>query len=191
MSDTWAVSPAAADATFFRAAATIAGAGALTLLKTDTSVNTCGYKLIITAASTAAARTFTIVGTVVGQPKGTVTEVIAGPATNVLTTNYWVSITSISCDAAFASNISIGISGSLALPRCRIKSVYAVGAAAAGSVSVAMAVSGKVIVNLDTPASVAAVCWLQTGDIPVYAAVAQDFGVVTLTQVTKTTLICG
>ena len=191
MSDTWAVSPSAENTTFFRAAAPIAGAGALALLQTDASVNTCGYKLIITASTTAVAVTFTIVGTVVGQPAGPVTEVITGPATTVLTTNYWVSITSISCDAAFASNISIGISGNLALPRCRIKTVYAVGAAAAGSVSVAMAVSGKVIVNLDTPASVAAVCWLDTKSTPVYAVTPSDFGIVTLTQVTKATLICG
>ena len=191
MSDTWAVSPAAENTTYFRAAATIGGAGALTLLKTDTSVNGCGYKLIITAAATAIARTFTIVGNTVSQPSGKTTEVITGPATNVLTTNYWASIESISCDAAFASNISIGISGSLALPRCRIKSVYAIGAAAAGSVVVAMNTSGKTIINVDTPASVAAVCWLETESIPVYAATKGDFGIVTLTQVTKATLICG
>ena len=191
MADTWAVSPAAADTAYFRVAATIAGAGALTLLKTDTSVQGCGYKLIITASATAAARTFTIVGNTVGQPNKETTEVIAGPATNVLTANYWASIKSISCDAAFASNISIGISGSLALPRTRIHAVHYVGAAAAGTVVVAMSTAGTTILNIDTPASAAFAEYVNCGQIPVYAAVPQDFGVVTLTQVTKATLICG
>lgn len=191
MADTWAVSPSAENTTYFRAAAPIAGAGALTLLKTDTSVQGCGYKLIITASATAAARTFTIVGNAVGQPRGKTTEVIAGPATFVATTNYWSSIDSISCDAAFASNISIGITGNLALPRTRIHAIHYVGAAAAGSVTVALNTAGTVIVNVDTPATATFSEYVNCGQIPVYGALPQDFGVVTLTQVTKATLVCG
>ena len=191
-SETWAVSPAAANTTLLRAAAAVAGAGALTLLVNETSVQGCGYKLIFTSVGNSSGMTYTIVGNTVAQPNRKVTEVLTGPnATTGTTTNYWAYVDSITASAAATGNQSIGITGSLALPRTRIQAVHWVGAAAAGTIVVAMAVSGVVKLNVDTPASVAAASYLDTGQILLFGPTAVDFGVVTLTQVTKCTLICG
>ena len=191
-SETWAVSPAAANTTLLRAAAAVAGAGALTLLVNETSVQGCGYKLIFTSVGNSSGMTYTIVGNTVAQPNRKVTEVLTGPnATTGTTTNYWAYVDSITASAAATGNQSIGITGSLALPRTRIQAVYWVGAAAAGTIVVAMAVSGVTKLNVDTPATATFAQYFKTGRIPLVGPTAVDFGVVTLTQVTKCTLICG
>lgn len=190
--DTWAVSPSAVNATLLRAAATVTGAGALTLLVNETSVQGCGYKLLFTSVGNSSAMTYTIVGNTVAQPTVKTTEVLTGPnATTGTTTNYWARVDSITASAAATGDQSVGITGSLALPRTRIRAVHWVGAAAAGSVVVAMAVSGVVKLTVDTPASVAAASYLDTGRILLNGPTPIDFGVVTLTQVTKCTFICG
>ena len=47
--DIWAVNPSTS-ATFYRAAAAIAGAGNVTLTTTDAGPNGIGYKILITSA---------------------------------------------------------------------------------------------------------------------------------------------
>ena len=59
--DIWAVTPSTS-ATYYRAAASIAGAGALTLLTDDAGPNGVGYKVRFTSAGNDSGITFTIVG---------------------------------------------------------------------------------------------------------------------------------
>lgn len=194
MSDTdvWAVSPAAASATLIFPAAAVAGAGALALSVTQPEDNGCGYKLLFTSVGNSSAMSYTVVGEKVGQINGITTEVVAGPnATTATTTNYWARIISVTASAAAVGNQSIGITGSLALPRTRIRAVHYVGAAAAGSIIVTMAGTSKVILTVDTPTGVATCGQFDTISIPVRSSVADDYAVVALTQVTKCTFICG
>lgn len=136
--------------------------------------------------------TYTIVGNTVGQPTATTTEVVSVPTGGTATSsNYFASITSITASTALAGAQSVGITGSLALPRCRIRGIHMVGAAAAGSIAVTMNNTGKVMVNLDTPASVAFSQYIDCDQILLASAKATDFAVVTLTQVTKCTFICA
>jgi len=190
--DTWAVSPAAANTTFFFGAGAVAGAGALTLVATTPSVNGCGYKLIFTSAGDSSGMTFTVVGNVVGDSSRTTTEVVAGPNTTTATTaNYWSQIVSVTASAAATGNQSIGFTGALALPRTRINGVHYVGAAATGSVVVSNSGTGKVLLNIDTPATATFAQYVNTGSLAVYGATATEVGLVTMTQVVKCTLVCG
>ena len=66
--DVWAVTPATDDA-YYRANASIAGAGALTLLQSIVGPNGYGYKLVITSAGNDTGITFTVTGIVVGDLK--------------------------------------------------------------------------------------------------------------------------
>lgn len=204
--DIWAVSPSAASAAYFKAAATH-GAGALTLLQTNFAaagaINGCGYKITLTSVGDLTGVNYTIVGTVVGSQSGTTTEVIAGGSTaTVTTTNYWASVTSITASGTSGvSTMSIGYAANLALPRTRIKGVYYVGAASAGSIVVTMnGTSGQVILNVDTAgsASMAMHLLLPGKGIVVgrsnaagYSGNPADYAVVVMTQVTKATLFCG
>jgi hypothetical protein len=198
-SDVWAVSPSAASAAYFRAAATH-GAGALTLLQSNFTaagaINGCGYRVTLTSVGDLTGVTYTIVGTIVGQQSGTTTEAIAGGSTaTVTTTNYWSSITSITASGtSSASTLSVGYAANLALPRTRIKGWSYVGAASAGSIAVTInSTSGTNILTVDTPASTAAgVSMLIPGSgILVGRSASNDFGIVVLTQITKATLYCG
>lgn len=197
--DVWAVSPAAASAAYFRAAATH-GAGALTLLQSNFvaagAINGCGYRVTLTSVGDLTGVTYTIVGTVVGSQSGTTTEAIAGGSTaTVTTTNYWSSITSITASGTSGANtLSIGFAANLALPRTRIKGWSYVGAASAGSLVVTMnTTTGTNILTVDTPASTAAASSMRIpGDgILVGRSNTPDFGIVVLTQITKATLYCG
>jgi uncharacterized metal-binding protein len=195
--DVWAVSPAAASTTYFRAAAAIAGAGALTLLQTNFAaagaINGCGYLLTITSSGNDSGTTYTIVGIPVGSTVTTTVTQAGGNPTSTGTT-YWQQITSITAGSAATGNVSIGFAAGLALPRTRIKGVYYVGAASAGSIAVTMnGTSGQTILNIDTPASatVAQSILLPMHGVLVARSSPTDFGVVTLTQVTKATLFCG
>ena len=190
--DTWAVSPSAVNATLIRAAAAVAGAGAVSILSNDVSVQGCGYKLLFTSVGNSSGMSFTIVGDALGKP-GKTTEVLTGPnATTGTTTNYWVRIDSVTASAAATGNISIGITGSLALPRTRIRGVHYVGAAAAGTMVIALNTAATVLLNIDTPASATFAEMVGPISVPTYNTTgALDFAVVTLTQVAKCTLICG
>ncbi len=194
--DIWAVTPATS-ATLLRAAAAISGAGALTLLTNNVGNNGTGYKILITSAGDDSGDTFTIVGVKVGDLTGALTtEVVVGPnATTASSTNFYTEVQSITASGASAGNVSIGTTGSLALPRTRVKSIYYVGATNAGSLKINLnSTSGTLLLQVNTGA-------LSTADgISVYIPddgilttrnAVTDFAIVTLAEITNVTLFCG
>lgn len=187
--NTWAVTPVNNDA-LYRAAASIAGAGALTLLTSSPGPNGIGYKVIFTSSGNETGKTYTLTGVTVGGQN--VTETLAGAAGTTTSTNYFASITSISAAAASVGNVKIGTTGSLALPRTRIRGVHYVGAASAGTIVVNVnTTSGTLLLQVDTPATATWAEYIDTGGIIVGGSARTDFGLVTLTQVSKVTFICG
>ena len=188
----WAVRPSAASTEYFFAAGTVGGAGAVTLLQSTMAPNGAGYKLIFDSAGDSHLRTYTIVGTIVGQLVGTTTEIVTAPnATTGNSANYWARVDSITASGAMTGNQKIGFTGSLALPRCRILGVHYVGAASAGSIVVTMNGTSAVneILGIDTPASAAFAEYVRTNSVIVGKSNAKsDYAVVTLTTVTKATL---
>lgn len=193
--DVWAVTPATDDA-YYRANASIAGDGALSLLANTVGPNGYGYKLIITSAGDDSGITFTITGIKVGDLTNTVvSEVVTGPnATTATSANYYARVDSITASGASAGNVKIGTTGSLALPRTRIKGLYFVGTATAGTIKFNVnGLSSQLILQLNTPASA-----IQTSSLYMAAegilttrSSPQDYCVVTLTNVTFVTIICG
>lgn len=190
--DTWSVRVLAENDEFYRASAAVGGAGALTLLKSSAAINGAGYKLLFTSAGDSSGMTYTIVGEIVGQTSGTTTEVLAGPnATTSATTNYWASIISITASAAATGAQKIGFTGSLALPRCRIRGVYLCNTSSAGLFSVNMnSATGTEILGIDLAAAAPAVpLYIRTNHILVGRSAAQsDFGVVTAPATVLVTL---
>jgi hypothetical protein len=157
-SDIYAITPTFS-ATLFRAAAAIAGAGAITLITNQPLDNGAGYQPIFTCAGDATAATFTIVGFVVGDLTGnTTTETVAGLNTAIATSvNYYSQITSISSDAAVATNVSIGtlITDGVALPRGRLRGFYYVATAGAGSITLRAnggTATDRILLSIATPA---------------------------------------
>jgi hypothetical protein len=154
-SDIWAITPSTS-ATLLRAAATISGAGDITLLTNDVSPYGTGYKLLFTSVGNDAGITFTITGVKVGDLSGaSVTEEVAGAnAGTASSTNFYTSVSNISVDGASAGNVSIGTTGSLAFGRTRLKSLYYVGAGTAGSIKFNLnSSSGTLLLQIDTPVS--------------------------------------
>ena len=198
--DIWAVTPSYS-ATLFRAAASIGGAGDITLLTNQPLDNGAGYKILFTCAGDATAAIFTITGYVAGDLSQSVTtETVAGvDADTATSTNYYSKITSISSDAAVATNVSIGnaIADGMALPRSRMKGFYFVGSAGAGSVTLTLdgnAASDRVLLSIATPANVESQQMSLPGDgILINGNEPQTtFGVVTqTTAVTSLTVFCG
>jgi hypothetical protein len=159
-SDIYAITPTYS-ATLFRAAAAIAGAGDITLITNQPLDNGAGYQPIFTCAGDAIAATFTIVGFVVGDLTGnTTTETVAGVDTGIATSvNYYSQITSISSDAAVATNVSIGtlITDGVALPRGRLRGFYYVATAGAGSITLRAnggTATDRILLSIATPAVV-------------------------------------
>jgi hypothetical protein len=191
--DVWSVSPKA-DADFYVVSVTPSGAGALGLVANTPGINGYGYKVSITSVADETTKNFTITGIPVGSTQS-VTEVVAGGNnTTVYSTNYFATVTSITVSAATAGAITVGYGGALALPRCRIKGVYYVGASSAGSISISDANSSPLPPRLfmDTPGSVTSANSLYMAAEGVLVGQAQyGYAVVTLDQVTKVTLICG
>ena len=198
--DIWAVTPSFS-ATLFRAAGTIGGAGDITLLTSQPLDNGAGYKILFTCAGDATAAIFTITGYVAGDLSQSVTtETVAGVDADTATSvNYYSKITSISSDAAVATNVSIGnaIADGMALPRSRMKGFYFVGSAGAGSVTLTLdgnAASDRVLLSIATPANVESQQMSLPGDgILINGNEPQTtFGVVTqTTAVTSLTVFCG
>ena len=191
--DVWSVSPKA-DADFYVVSVTPSGAGALGLVANTPGINGYGYKVSITSVADETTKNFTITGIPVGSTQS-VTEVVAGGNnTTVYSTNYFATVTSITVSAATAGAITVGYGGALALPRCRIKGVYYVGASNAGSISISDANSNPSPPRLymDTPGSVTTSSSLYMAAEGVLVGQAQyGYAIVTLDQVTKVTLICG
>ena len=195
-SDIWAITPSTS-ATLLRAAASIAGAGDITLLTNDVSPYGTGYKLLFTSAGNDAGITFTITGVKVGDLSGaSVTEEVTGAnASTASSTNFYTSVSNISVDGASAGNVSIGTTGSLAFGRTRLKSLYYVGAGSAGSIKFNLnSSSGTLLLQIDTPVS--STSFSDSVTIPELGILTQrsnstDFAVMTLDQVSNVTVFCG
>lgn len=193
--DVWAVTPATDDA-YYRANASIAGAGALTLLQSTVGPNGYGYKLVITSAGDDTGITFTVTGIKVGDLTNTVVSetITGGNAGGVNSTNYYARVDSITASGASAGNVKIGTTGSLALPRCRIKGLYYVGTASAGSIKFnTNGLTSNLRLQVNTPASATAVnsLYMAAEGILTTLGGQTDYCVVTLTNVTYCTIICG
>ena len=193
--DIWAVTPSTS-ATYYRAAASIAGAGALTLLTQDAGPNGIGYKVRITSAGNDAGITFTIVGIKVGDLTGKfTTEVVTGAnASTADSTNFFAYIESITASGASAGNVSIGTTGSIALPRTRLKGFYYLASGTAGSIKLNLnSTSGTELLNLSTPASATGTqdMFLPGMGILTTRSNNTDFSILTVTNVTDVTLFCG
>ena len=191
--DVWSVTPKA-DADFYVVSVTPAGAGALGLAATTPGINGYGYKVSITSVDDETGKNFTITGIPVGSTTA-ITEVVAGGNnTTVYSTNYFSTVTSISVSAGTADAITVGYGGALALPRCRIKGLYYVGASNAGNISISDANAGPTPPRLymDIPGSVTVTSslYMAAEGILVGQGLA-GYAIVTLTEVTKVTLICG
>jgi hypothetical protein len=193
--DIWAVTPSTS-ATYYRAAASIAGAGALTLLTQDAGPNGIGYKVRFTSAGDNRGITFTIVGIKVGDLTGKfTTEVVTGAnASTADSTNFFAYIESITASGASAGNVSIGTTGSIALPRTRLKGFYYLASGTAGSIKLNLnSTSGAELLNLSTPASSTGTqdMFLPGMGILTTRSNNTDFSILTVTNVTDVTLFCG
>ncbi len=225
--DIWSINPSTS-ATFLRAATDVTG-GAFPralVLKANTLVpgsppvlakDGAGYRLVFTSEAGTAGDTgitFTINGAVVGALDGhsastvnypeVVTGAAAGAAVNSV--YYYSRIDSIVISGAAAGTLSVGTTGSLALPRCRVKGFYIVGGAGAGSLKIdrhtwtttpgaTTTVTPGIAINvldISTPAGATLTQFLSlpgqgilTGQQPT------DFAVVVDTAITDYTLFCG
>jgi hypothetical protein len=188
--DVWSVK-IRSSANFYVASVTPSGAGSLTLLKTQPGINGYGYKVSITGGSDESGKTFTIVGRSVAG--ASVTEVVTGPnATTVYSTNYFAQISSITVSAATTGAITVGYGGALALPATRIKGLYYLAGASAGTVIVTRNSDSQILLEIDTPASATQVNSLYMAAEGIRTAFSNDdFATVTPTNVTAVTLICG
>lgn len=192
----WAVSPTTS-AGYYRASAASTGTAAYTLLQSNAGPNNIGYKITIVSTADDSGKTFTIVGHKMGTLPGiSTTEVVTGPnTTTVNSTNYYDIVTSITPSATTTGSIGIGVLGtSVALPRTRVKGVYYVGTASAGTVKINLNSStGALLLQIDTPAAatVANFVRLHDGIIIGGSNALSDIGIVTLTNVTYSTIILG
>lgn len=193
--DIWAIN-SAPDDDILRTNASIAAAGALTLLTTSVSPYGTGYKIGITSAGNDAGITFTIVGIKVGDLTGAnTTEVVTGANVGVATSaNFYTVVSQITASGASAGNVKIGSVGSLALPRTRIKGLYYVATATAGSIKFNLnSSSGSLLLQVDTPTGTA---FSDSIIIPGEGILTTrnnrtDFAVMTLSEITSVTVFCG
>ena len=221
--DIWSINPSTS-ATFLRDATTVTG-GAFPralVLKANTVVpgsppilakDGAGYRLKFTSGGDDRGITFTINGSVVGaldaNSASTVNypEVVTGGNAGAVNSLYYYSrIDSIVISGAAAGTLSVGTTGSLALPRCRVKGFYIVGGAGAGSLKIdrhtwtttpgaTTTVTPGIAINVldvTTPAGATLTQFLSlpgqgilTGQQPT------DFAVVVDTAITDYTLFCG
>ena len=198
--DNFAVTPTT-NAAYYRVAAASSGTTAYTLLQTIAGPNGIGYIISFVGSANDSGKTLTIVGHKMGTAPGVVTtEVVTGPNTNtVYSTGYYDRVTSITPSATMTGTIGVGVLGtSVALPRTRIKGVYYVGTGTAGSIKANLNSStGTLLLQVDTPASATATQYMIiTGGILMGGSNAlgpltMDIGLITLTNVTFATIICG
>jgi len=193
--DIWAVTPSTS-ATYYRAAASIAGAGAVTLLTQDAGPNGVGYKVRFTSAGDDQGITFTIVGIKVGDLTGKfTTEVVTGSdGSTADSSNFFAYIESITASGASAGNVSIGTTGSLALPRTRVKGFYYVASGSAGSLKINLnSPTGAELLKISTPATATGTQDMMLPGMGILTTRSNntDFSILTVTNVTDVTLFCG
>ena len=211
--DIWSINPSTS-ATFFKTAAVVTGGvfpRALTLTNTNPVVakEGAGYKVIITSAGNDSGITFTINGAIVGQlteqgqvPNPNNPEVLAGGNAGAVTSAYFYSrVDSIVISAAAAGDgVSVGTTGDLALPRCRIKGFYVLGDGDAGSLKINRfsyttsaypTVAVETLLDITTPAGATLTQFLSLpGQGILTGQQHNDFAVVTLDGADYT-LFCG
>ena len=190
-SDIWAVT-FGSDADFYVTTASGTASTPFTLANTQPEYHGVAYKVTVTPAADETGKNFVIVGT--GVDGNSLTETLAGDSSAFTSTNYFVSVTSITPDANTAGAVTIGyaLSAGVYLPLTRIKAVYYVASGSAGSIVVTKAGSSQTILNLATPASATATQdimipanGLRTADAP------SDYSTVAVTNVTSVTLMCA
>ena len=129
---------------------------------------TAARKVTVTSAATDDGRTFVITGTDVNGDS--LVETLPGPDTaTVTTTGYFRTVTQVTVDANTAGAITVGMSADalevIFAGRMRLRGLYIVNSASAGSVSVRNgSASGTVGVTLGTVASATAVSDVEMRD---------------------------
>jgi hypothetical protein len=190
--DVWAVSPESDDDYFF---ASGTASGTLSLLANDLGYNGTGYQVSITSDGADADKTFTVTGVKVGAVgyDGVVTESVTGPsATVVYSTNYYTRVDSVAISASSTGNIKVGYGGDLAFPRTRIKGVYFVSNGASGSVVFTAKPSDTTILKLAVASGTLSQDMIIPGEgILTTKSKNGDFAIMTLTNVTNATVVCG
>lgn len=190
--DVWAVSPDSNDDYFFLSGS---ASGTLSLLANDVGLNGTGYKVSITSSGADANKTFTINGIKVGAIgyDGAVTESVTGPSAGIVySTNYYTRVNSVAISATSTGNIKVGYGGDLAFPRTRIKGVYFVSNGSSGSIVFTAKPSNKVLLNLAVPSGTLSQDMIIPGEgILTTKSANSDFAVMTLTNLTNATIICG
>ncbi len=179
------------DTAALRAAATVGSTAAFTLTTSNLPFNGAGAKVTVTSDGNDASTNFTVVG--LDMAGDAQTEVITGVNANTVTsTAYFSSVTSVTPSATSVNNISVGLSG-LALPKCRIRGVYFVGASSAGSVIVTRNSDSRKVVNLVTAAGSGADAFnvYVPGEGIVSTYTVGDYASVALSQVPTVTFLCG
>jgi len=214
--DIWSINPSTS-ATFFKTAAVVTGGvfpRALTLTNTDPVVakEGSGYRLVFTSAGNDSGITFTINGAVVGNLVDGASavnypEVVTGGNAGAVNSVYYYSrIDSIVISGAAAGTVSVGTTGSLALPRCRVKGFYIVSAAGAGSLKIDRHTHtvtpgtpttvtpgiAENILDITTPGGVTLTQFLSLPGQGILTGKQQnDFAVVVATTLTDFTLFCA
>ena len=190
---TFAITPAETDDDYFFASGAVGGAGAVTLLKTAVGTVGVAYKVTLYSTGDSSARTWTIVGKGLNNASD-ITEVLAaanaGTATSV---NYFATITSITASGAMTGNQKIGFLGtSLVLSPVILHSVNWVSETSAGTIVINRnSTTGAELLKIHTPPG-AGYDSLDVGRLRVRGgSAATDYAIMTLTTVTKVTLICG
>ena len=190
--DVWAVSPESDDDYFF---ASGTASGTLSLLANDLGYNGTGYQVSITSDGADADKTFTVTGVKVGAVgyDGVVTESVTGPsATVVYSTNYYTRVDSVAISATSTGNVKVGYGGDLAFPRTRIKGVYFVSNGASGSVVFTAKPNDTTILKLAVASGTLSQDMIIPGEgILTTKSKNGDFAIMTLTNVTNATVVCG
>ena len=189
-SDVWAVTTGS-DADFYVEADTAAGAGSFTLANTKPEYNGVGYQVTVTSSGDDTGVTFTVTGNAMdGQTRSEdITGVNAATATS---TTYFTELSSVAVDGATDGDITVGYGGNMALPKTRIKNLYYVASASAGSVVVTQNSTSRVLLNVPTPASATVTDGiLVPGNGISTAFTPDDYATVVLTNVTSANFICG
>jgi hypothetical protein len=190
--DVWAVSPESDDDYFF---ASGTASGTLSLLANDLGYNGTGYQVSITSDGADADKTFTVTGVKVGAVgyDGLVTESVTGPSASVVySTNYYTRVDSVAISASSTGNIKVGYGGDLAFPRTRIKGVYFVSNGASGSVVFTAKPSDTTILKLAVASGTLSQDMIIPGEgILTTKSKNGDFAIMTLTNVTNATVVCG
>jgi len=190
--DVWAVSPESDDDYFF---ASGTASGTLSLLANDLGYNGTGYQVSITSDGADADKTFTVTGVKVGAVgyDGVVTESVTGPsATVVYSTNYYTRVDSVAISTTSTGNVKVGYGGDLAFPRTRIKGVYFVSNGASGSVVFTAKPNDTTILKLAVASGTLSQDMIIPGEgILTTKSKNGDFAIMTLTNVTNATVVCG